>query len=36
VPTFVVDGRYALSGAQPPEMLLKMLERAASEREASA
>ena len=36
VPTFVVDGRYALSGAQPPEMLLKMLKRAASEREASA
>ena len=30
VPTFVVDGRFAVSGAQDPGVLLKMLERAAS------
>jgi predicted DsbA family dithiol-disulfide isomerase len=31
VPFFVVDLRYGLSGAQPPEMLLQVLERAAAE-----
>ena len=28
VPTFVVDGRFAVSGAQDPEVLMKMIERA--------
>lgn len=28
VPTFVVDGRFAVSGAQDPEVLVKMIERA--------
>ncbi len=28
VPTFVVDGRFAVSGAQDPDVLLQMLERA--------
>ena len=32
VPFFVADGRLGLSGAQPPETLLKVLERAWSER----
>ena len=32
VPFFVFDRRYALSGAQPPEMLLQALARAAAER----
>ncbi len=31
VPFFVIGGRYALSGAQPPELLLKGLRRAAAE-----
>ena len=30
VPTFVVDGRFAVSGAQDPGVLLQMLERAAA------
>jgi predicted DsbA family dithiol-disulfide isomerase len=29
-PFFVVDGRYAVSGAQPPEVLRSALERAAT------
>jgi len=32
VPFFVVDGRYGISGAQPAELLLGMLDRAWSER----
>jgi predicted DsbA family dithiol-disulfide isomerase len=28
VPFFVADGKYAVSGAQPPEMLLELLRRA--------
>jgi len=32
VPFFVADGRLGLSGAQPPETLLKVLERAWAER----
>jgi predicted DsbA family dithiol-disulfide isomerase len=32
VPTFVFDRRYALSGAQPPEVIVELLERLASER----
>ena len=28
VPTFVVDGRFAVSGAQDPDVLVKMIERA--------
>jgi predicted DsbA family dithiol-disulfide isomerase len=31
VPFFVIDLRYGLSGAQPPEMLLQVLERAAAD-----
>jgi len=31
VPTFVVDGRYAVTGAQDPAVLLELLERAAAE-----
>lgn len=31
VPTFVVDGRYAVSGAQPASVLRAMLDRAAAE-----
>jgi predicted DsbA family dithiol-disulfide isomerase len=31
VPFFVVDRRYGMSGAQPPEVLLQVLERAATE-----
>jgi predicted DsbA family dithiol-disulfide isomerase len=27
VPFFVVDGRYALSGAQPPEVMVEVIER---------
>jgi predicted DsbA family dithiol-disulfide isomerase len=27
VPTFVVERRYAISGAQPPELLLRALEQ---------
>lgn len=32
VPFFVVDGRLALAGAQPPELLARVLRRAADER----
>ena len=32
VPCFVVDGKYAVSGAQSPEVILAMLERASRER----
>ncbi|MGV9860153.1 DsbA family oxidoreductase [Gordonia sp. NPDC003425] len=32
VPFFVVDGRYGVSGAQPPEVFTEALSRAASER----
>jgi predicted DsbA family dithiol-disulfide isomerase len=28
VPFFVADGKYAVSGAQPPEVLLQLLRRA--------
>ncbi len=31
VPFFVIAGRYAVSGAQPPELLLDVLERAAAD-----
>ena len=31
VPFFVVGGRYAVSGAQPSELLLEVLERAVRE-----
>jgi len=31
VPFFVADGKYAVSGAQPPEVLLQLLERAYDE-----
>ena len=34
VPFFVVDGRYGLPGAQPPEVLLRVLDHAWSERPA--
>ncbi len=36
VPFFVVDGRYGVSGAQPPDLLLQTLEQAWSERVAPA
>ena len=32
VPFFVADGKYAVSGAQPPEVLLQLLRRAYGER----
>lgn len=32
VPFFVIDGKYGLSGAQPPEAILAVLVRAAAER----
>jgi predicted DsbA family dithiol-disulfide isomerase len=32
VPFFVADGKYAVSGAQPPEVLLQLLQRAYNER----
>lgn len=32
VPFFVIDQRYAISGAQPPEILLETLERAVADR----
>ena len=28
VPTFIIDGRYAVSGAQPPEMLAQVIRKA--------
>jgi predicted DsbA family dithiol-disulfide isomerase len=31
VPFFVADGKYAVSGAQPPEVLLQLLQRAYAE-----
>ena len=31
VPFFVVDGKYGISGAQPPEIVLQTLEQAWSE-----
>ena len=34
VPFFVLDGRFAVEGAQPPELLLRALERAWDERAA--
>ena len=34
VPFFVLDGRFAIEGAQPPELLLRALERAWDERAA--
>ncbi len=34
VPFFVVDGRYAVSGAQPPEVFAEALRRAAADRPA--
>lgn len=36
VPFFVVDGRYGVSGAQPPAALVGVLERAWSERTGAA
>ena len=33
VPFFLIDGRYAVGGAQPPELLLEVLERAAADRD---
>jgi predicted DsbA family dithiol-disulfide isomerase len=35
VPFFVVDRRYGISGAQPPETIAEVLERALSDTEAS-
>jgi predicted DsbA family dithiol-disulfide isomerase len=32
VPFFVADGKYAVSGAQPPEVLLQLLQRTYGER----
>ena len=32
MPFFVADGKYAVSGAQPPEVLLQLLQRAYDER----
>jgi predicted DsbA family dithiol-disulfide isomerase len=32
VPFFVIDRRYGLAGAQPPELLRQAIERAWSER----
>lgn len=32
VPFFVIDGRYGVSGAQPPEVFTQVLERVAAER----
>ncbi|MBW7929841.1 MAG: DsbA family oxidoreductase [Gammaproteobacteria bacterium] len=36
VPLFIFDGRHALSGAQPPETILEVLDQLASERGARA
>lgn len=36
VPFFVVDGRFALSGAQPPELLLRVLRNAQAEQAAAS
>ena len=36
VPFFVIDGRYALSGAQPPEVFAAALRQVASERTTAA
>ncbi|CAN5624644.1 DsbA family protein [soil metagenome] len=36
VPFYVLDGRYGVSGAQPPETFLRALERIQSERPAAA
>lgn len=35
VPTFVVDRRYAITGAQPPELILRALEQIAAARDAA-
>jgi predicted DsbA family dithiol-disulfide isomerase len=32
VPFFVIDGRYAISGAQPPEVFVEVLSRAVADR----
>ena len=32
VPTFVINGRYAVQGAQPPEVFAQVLEKVAAER----
>ena len=32
VPFFVIDGRYGISGAQPPEVFVEVLSRAAADR----
>ena len=32
VPFFVIDGRYGISGAQPPEVFVEVLARAAADR----
>jgi hypothetical protein len=34
VPFFVIDGRYGIAGAQPPDVILEALERAWRERSA--
>ena len=31
VPTFIIEGRYAVSGAQPPEMLAQVIRKAVAE-----
>ena len=36
VPTFVIDRRYAISGAQEPETLLPLLDLAAQSEPAAA
>ena len=35
VPLFIIDRRYGISGAQPAETILQVLERAWAEREAA-
>jgi predicted DsbA family dithiol-disulfide isomerase len=35
VPFFVIGGRYAISGAQPPELIVQVLDRAWAETQAA-
>ncbi len=36
VPTFVIDGRYAVQGAQPPEVFAQVLAKVAAEQAPAA
>ncbi|HBN54349.1 MAG TPA: polyketide synthase, partial [Stenotrophomonas sp.] len=36
VPTFVIDGRYAVQGAQPPEVIAQVLAKVAAEQAPAA